>query len=70
MKNQVVVDKQKKQIIGTAFASGKCHDFKLFRQSRVHATSETKLDTDTGYLGIKKFTPTPSIRLKAANTIN
>ena len=55
MKTQVVVDKQKKQIICTAFANGKCHDFKLFKQSRVRAKPETKLDTDTGYLGIKKI---------------
>jgi len=55
MKTQVVVDKQKKQIVCTAFANGKCHDFKLFKQSRVHAKPETKLDTDTGYLGIKKI---------------
>jgi hypothetical protein len=55
MKTQVVVDKQKKQIICTAFANGKCHDFKLFKQSQVHAKPETKLDTDTGYLGIQKI---------------
>jgi len=55
MKTQVVVDKKKKQIICTAFANGKCHDFKLFKQSRVHAKPETKFDTDTGYLGIKKI---------------
>jgi len=55
MKTQVVVDKKSKQIICTAFASGKCHDFKLFKQSGVHAKPETELDTDTGYLGIKKI---------------
>jgi hypothetical protein len=55
MKTQVVVDKQTKQIICTAFASGKTHDFKLFKQSKVYAKPETKLDTDTGYLEIKKI---------------
>ena len=55
MKTQVVVDKQKKQIICTDFASGKTHDFKLFKQSGIHAKPETQIDTDTGYLGIKKI---------------
>ena len=55
MKTQVVVDKKKRQIICTAFANGKTHDFKLFKQSGIHARPETKLDTDTGYLGIKKI---------------
>jgi len=51
----VVVNKQNKQIICTAFANGKCHDFKLFKQSKARAKPETAAKVDTGYLGIKKI---------------
>jgi len=51
----VVVDKKNRQIICTAFANGKQHDFKLFKKSDVRAKPETQLDTDTGYLGITKI---------------
>ena len=55
MKTQVVVDKKNRQIICTAFTNGKQHDFKLFKQSGVHAKSQTEAKVDTGYLGIKKI---------------
>jgi len=51
----VVVNKQDKQIICTAFANGKEHDFKLFKESKVCVKPKTELDTDTGYLGIAKI---------------
>ena len=51
----MVVDKQKKQIICTSFSTGKCHDFKLFKQSGVRAKPQTVVKVDTGYLGIKKI---------------
>ena len=55
MKTQVVVDKKSNQIICTAFANGKRHDFNLFKESRVHVKPETKLGVDTGYLGISEI---------------
>jgi len=51
----VVVDKNSEQIICTAFTNGKRHDFKLFRESKVRVKPETKLDVDTGYLGISEI---------------
>jgi len=50
-----VVDKKSEQIICTAFANGKRHDFKLFKKSKVYAKPKTQVDTDTGYLGIAKM---------------
>ena len=51
----MVVDKNSEQIICTAFTNGKRHDFKLFRESKVRVKPETKLDVDTGYLGISEI---------------
>jgi hypothetical protein len=51
----VAVDKKTKQILCTSFSPGKRHDFRLFKESGVRAKSTTTLQTDTGYLGIKKI---------------
>jgi hypothetical protein len=55
MKTQVVVDKKKRTVICTAFANGKRHDFRLFKESKTHILKKTQVDTDTGYQGIKKI---------------
>ena len=55
MKTQVVVDKKSEQIICTAFANGRRHDFRLFKESKVHVRPEAELVTDTGYQGIAKL---------------
>lgn len=55
MKSQVVVDKQTRTIICTAFANGKIHDFALFKASKVRMHKRVKLRTDTGYIGIKRI---------------
>jgi len=49
------VDKKSKRIICTAFAQGKHHDFRLFKESRTHIHPEILVKTDTGYVGIKKI---------------
>jgi len=51
----VVVDKKKRTVICTAFANGKRHDFRLFKESRTHILEKIQADTDTGYQGIKKL---------------
>lgn len=51
----MVVDKKTRKILCTCFANGKCHDFKLFQQSKVRVKQETVLEADTGFLGIIKF---------------
>lgn len=52
---QLVVDKRKKEIICTNFSNGKRHDFRLFKESRVHIHPEIKSLTDTGYQGVNKL---------------
>lgn len=48
------MDKNSKKIICTNFTNGKTHDFKLFKNSRVHFKTSTKSLVDSGYIGIKK----------------
>jgi hypothetical protein len=42
-------------VVCTAFANGKRHDFRLFKESKTHIHKDTQADTDTGYQGIKKL---------------
>lgn len=55
MKTQVVVDKQTRQVICTAFSNGKRHDFRLFKESKTRIHPQTVAKTDTGYMGITKI---------------
>ena len=55
MKTQVVVDKNTRKVICTAFANGKEHDFKLFMQSNTRIHPNILAKTDTGYIGIKSI---------------
>jgi hypothetical protein len=49
------VDKKTKQVICTAFANGKRHDFRLFKESKTKINPDIKVITDTGYQGIQKL---------------
>ena len=55
LKTQVVIDKKTKRVICTAFANGKRHDFRLFKESRTHIHPDIKVITDTGYQGIQRL---------------
>ena len=55
MKTQVVINKADRTIVCTAVASGKRHDFKLFKESKTHIHPEILAETDTGYIGIMKL---------------
>ncbi len=48
----MLVNLKNGEIICLAFANGKKHDFRLFRESRVHIGAETLLEADTGYQGL------------------
>jgi len=48
------VDKKSKQIICTAFANGKRHDFRLFKESKTQIHPAIGVVTDTGYQGLQK----------------
>ena len=49
LKTQLLVDFKSGEIISLAFANGKKHDFRLFKDSRAHARAETTLEADNGY---------------------
>lgn len=51
-------------IICTAFANGKKHDFRLFKESKTHIHPDIKTITDTGYQGIKKIHPNAELPKK------
>ncbi len=44
-----------KRVICTAFANGKRHDFRLFKESGVRLHPKTKSQADTGFQGMHHF---------------
>jgi hypothetical protein len=55
MKTLVIVCKKSRKVICVIFCNGKKHDFKLFTESEMHIWKETLVETDTGFIGIKKL---------------
>ena len=51
----MLVNLKNGEIICLAFANGKKHDFRLFKDSRVHVRTETLLEADTGYQGLAQL---------------
>lgn len=49
------MDKKSRKIICTAFSNGKRHDFRLFKESKVHIHPQINALTDSGYLGLQKI---------------
>lgn len=49
------MDKITNKIVCTEHSNGKKHDFKVFKESKVHFKVSTLVITDTGYLGMKKL---------------
>ncbi len=61
------MDKATRQVICTDFTQGKCHDFKLFRNSKVRILSKTQVLMGSGYQGaqwLHSNTQLPSKRSK------
>lgn len=50
-----MVNKKTKKIICTNLSNGKCHDFRLFKESGVRLHPKTKSITDSGYEGIQNI---------------
>jgi hypothetical protein len=48
------VNKKTTQIICTSYKNGKCHDYRLFKESGVRIPSKVKIAVDTGYQGLQK----------------
>jgi hypothetical protein len=55
LKTGVIADKKTGQIICTNFSNGKKHDFRLFKESKIHINEKIKIMADTGFQGIHKF---------------
>jgi hypothetical protein len=49
------VDKRTTEIICTNCRNGKCHDYRLFKESKVVIHSKIKVAVDTGYQGLQKM---------------
>jgi len=49
------VNKGNQQIICTAFANGKRHDFRLFKESKTQIHPSINVLTDSGYQGLQKI---------------
>lgn len=49
------MDKKSQQIICTAFANGKRHDFRLFKESKTQIHPAIGVVTDTGFQGLQKI---------------
>jgi len=60
----VIVHRESKIIIATAFGQGRMHDFHLFKQSRVRFAAKTLCLADKGYVGITKLHPNSRIPVK------
>jgi len=52
---QVVVSQKSGKVLCVHAATGSCHDFQLFKQSRLPLARALKVLTDSGYQGIKKY---------------
>jgi DDE superfamily endonuclease/Helix-turn-helix of DDE superfamily endonuclease len=55
LKTQLVINQETGAIICTAFGKGHCHDFSLFKKSKIHLHPETDSLQDSGYQGIKDY---------------
>jgi len=55
LKSQIVIDERSKEILAVKCCNGKRHDFRLYKESKVHIYPTTTALFDTGYIGIKKI---------------
>lgn len=60
----MVINQETKEIICTAFGPGHCHDFNLFKKSKIHFRPETNSLQDSGYQGIKYYHTNSYIPIK------
>ena len=64
LKTQLVINQETREIICTAFGPGHCHDFNLFKKSKIYFHPETNSLQDSGYQGIKHYHPNSYIPRK------
>ena len=53
LKTQLVTDRKTLKIICLNFSNGKRHNLRLFKESNIHTMQDVKIETETGYVGIK-----------------
>ena len=63
---QVVVSQKSGKVLCVHAATGSCHDFQLFKQSRLPLARALKVLTDSGYQGIKKYHQNSEIPTKSS----
>ena len=51
----MVINQETREVICTAFRPGYCHDFNLFKKSKIYFYPETNSLQDSGYQGIKDY---------------
>jgi hypothetical protein len=49
------VDVKSKQVICCAIEKGKRHDFRVFKESEIHAAERIMFMADTGFMGLNKI---------------
>ena len=65
-KIQLVIDADTKQIICIHFEKGSCHDFKLYKKSKLHIHPNIKQKGDSGYQGVQKKHKNTDLPVKAS----
>ena len=63
---QVVVSQKSGKVLCVHAATGSCHDFQLFKQSRLPLARALKVLADSGYQGIKKYHQNSEIPIKSS----
>jgi IS5 family transposase len=61
LKIQILIDTSTNKIICIAVEKGRCHDFKLFKDTVVGVDTMIKFLADSGYQGIQNFFPNSEI---------
>jgi|APCry1669189204_1035204.scaffolds.fasta_scaffold41201_1 DDE superfamily endonuclease/Helix-turn-helix of DDE superfamily endonuclease len=65
-KIQLVIDADTKQIICIHFEKGSCHDFKLYKKSKLNIHPNIKQKLDSGYQGAQKIHENSELPVKAS----
>jgi hypothetical protein len=63
------VNKKTTQIICTNYKNGKCHDFRLFKESKIVVHPEIAIGVDTVIKGYKKYMLEPGSPRREAKNI-
>lgn len=65
-KIQLIIDSDTRQIISVHFEKGACHDFKLYKNTKVRVHPNIKKQYDSGYQGAQKLHTNTELPTKAS----